>query len=123
MAVISCLCIMLEGCGAMRKTDSVKQDNQVVIPTTAQFQPTPMIVQRTHSNEKQVLNRLARNLEELNALVNEAEHSAVADSRIRFDYQQLRNDLFAITHGIRTHIRLPDYSPRSVAPIPGDYGR
>ena len=81
------------------------------------------IVQRTNSNEKKVLIRLVRNLEELNALINEAEFRAQADSRIRFDYQQLRFDLSAISHGIRTHIRLPDQSPRFIDPIPGEYGR
>lgn len=87
------------------------------------IQKNSTIVQRTNSNEKMVLIRLARNLEELNALIDEAEFRAQADSRIRFDYRQLRFDLSAISHGIRTHIRLPDQSPRSIDPIPGEYGR
>ncbi len=81
------------------------------------------IVRQTNSNEKQVLIRVARYLEELNALIDEAEFHAQADSRIRFDYRQLRMDLSAVTQGIRTHIQLPNFLPRSIEPIPGDYGR
>ena len=83
----------------------------------------PEIVARTNSSEKQVLIRLLRNLNELDALINEAEFSANPDARIRFDYRQLRSDFFSVSQGIQAHIQMPDYSPRTLKPISGNYGR
>ncbi|MDE0310041.1 MAG: RAQPRD family integrative conjugative element protein [Acidiferrobacterales bacterium] len=92
-------------------------------PPTTVAKSNSSIVRQTNSNEKHVLTRVARYLEELNALIDEAEFHAQDDSRIRFDYQQLRLDLSAVTHGIRTHLLVPDYQPRAIEPIPGKYGR
>ena len=83
----------------------------------------PKVVMRTNASEIQILARLARSMEELEALVREAEISADPDARIRFDYYQLRADLLSITQGIQAHIHTPVYTPRSLDPIAGNYGR
>ena len=120
---VICICLALGSCSEKRttRTNGNQEPVQTLADTTIKRNST--IVRRTNSNEKRVLIRLVRNLEELNALIDEAEFRAQADSRIRFDYPQLRLDLSAISHGIRTHIHLPDQSPRSIEPIPGEYGR
>jgi len=83
----------------------------------------PIVVIRTRATEMQVLGRLAGALEELEALIREAEISADPDARLRFDYFQLRADLLAITQGIQSHIQTPIYAPRALDPIVGNYGR
>ena len=83
----------------------------------------PKVVMRTNASEIQILARLARSMEELEALVRDAEISADPDARIRFDYYQLRADLLSITQGIQAHIHTPVYTPRSLDPIAGNYGR
>ncbi len=81
------------------------------------------VVTRANTHEHQVLARLGRTIEELEALIREAESSADPDARIRFDYYQLRADILAIMSGIRAHLHTPVYTPRSVDSIVGNYGR
>lgn len=78
---------------------------------------------RSSSSELQLLARLAGAIEELEALIREAEASADPDARIRFDYYQLRTDILSISQGIQAHIRTPVYTPRTLKPIAGNYGR
>lgn len=78
---------------------------------------------RSSSSELQLLARLAGAIEELEALIREAETSADPDARIRFDYYQLRTDILSILQGIQAHIRTPVYTPRTLKPIAGNYGR
>ena len=109
---------------------SVKNDGPVDLITTSsvshksqQQVPMPLVVSRTSSSEFQVLARLAKTIEELEALVREAEASANPDARIRFDYHQLRVDILSIFRGIQAHIEMPVYTPRTLNPIVGNYGR
>lgn len=81
------------------------------------------VITRTNSLEYQVLARLLRTIEELEALIREAESSADPDARIRFDYYQLRADILSIAKGIQAHIQTPVYTPRALDPIVGNYGR
>ena len=123
LAVLICVCILLQSCSKNPNLEPDLIRDAIQIPSKKLVKLNSSIVQQTNSNETQALVRLARNLEELNALIDEAEFHAQADSRIRFDYRQLRLDLSAVTQGIRTHIRLPNFLPRSIDPIPGEYGR
>ncbi len=83
----------------------------------------PTVVMRTSASEVQILTRLARTIDELEALVREAEMNADPDARIRFDYYQLRADILAISQGIQAHIQTPVYTPRILDPLVGNYGR
>ena len=69
---------------------------------------------------------LAKTIHELNALeplIKRAEANAEQDSRIRFRYDWLRQDLKQIEDGIQSHIDSPRAQPRSFPPLRGDYRR
>jgi len=123
LALLISVCFLLESCSKNQKLEPELIRDTIQTPSKKLVKLSPSIVQQTNSNEKQTLIRLARYLEELNALIDEAEFHAQADARIRFDYRQLRSDLSAVTQGIHSHIQLPDFLPRSIDPIPGKYGR
>ena len=78
-------------------------------------------IRRVNSSEKQSLVRLLRQLNELDNLISEAETNANPDARIQFDYNRLRYDLLLIMNGISAHVDRPDYTPRTLEQIPGDY--
>ena len=90
---------------------------------SAPYAHQPIVVMRSTSSELQLLTRLAGAIEELEALIREAEANADPDARIRFDYYQLRTDILSIAQGIQAHIRTPVYTPRTLKPIAGNYGR
>jgi len=123
LALLISVCFLLESCSKNQNLEPELIRDTIQTPSKKLVKLSPSIVQQTNSNEKQALIRLARYLEELNALIDEAEYHAQADARIRFDYRQLRSDLSAVTQGIHSHIQLPDFLPRSIDPIPGKYGR
>lgn len=123
LALLICTCFLIGSCSKNQDSEPTAIRDAVQYPISKLAKINSSIVQQTNSNEKQVLIRVARYLEELNALIDEAEFHAHADSRIRFDYRQLRMDLSAVTQGIRTHIQLPNFLPRTIEPIPGKYGR
>ena len=69
---------------------------------------------------------LAQIIHELNAfepLIKQAETNADQDSRIRFRYDWLRQDLKQIKDGIDSHIESPRAQPRAFPPLRGDYRR
>ena len=99
----------------------VKESPTEIVSTPYAHQP--IVVMRSSSSELQLLARLASAIEELEALIREAEASADPDARIRFDYYQLRADILSISQGIQAHIRTPVYTPRTLKPIAGNYGR
>ena len=99
----------------------VKDSPTEIVSTPYSHQP--IVVMRSSSSELQLLARLAGAIEELEALIREAEASADPDARIRFDYYQLRTDILSISQGIQAHIRTPVYTPRTLKPIAGNYGR
>lgn len=73
--------------------------------------------------EREVLARLAHEIEALAPLVAKAEAQAEPDARIRFRYEWLRQDLERVRAGIQAHIDAPRAEPRKVEPLRGDYRR
>lgn len=73
--------------------------------------------------EREALVRLVQELDTLAPLIAEAEAQASPDTRIRFRYDWLRQDLDKIRRGITDHLDAPRPEPRSVPPLRGDYRR
>ena len=73
--------------------------------------------------ERDALARITHELEVLEKLISKAESQAEPDSRIRFRYEWLRQDLSRIRQGIQEHIDVPRSEPRTFPPLRGDYRR
>lgn len=73
--------------------------------------------------ERDALAQLLHELQAIEALVNVAEANASHDSRIRFRYDWLRQDLELMREGIERHLDAPRAQPRSFPPLRGDYRR
>ena len=73
--------------------------------------------------EREALAKIIHELNALETLINRAEVNADRDSRIRFRYDWLRQDLKQIRDGIQSHIDSPRAQPRSFPPLRGDYRR
>jgi RAQPRD family integrative conjugative element protein len=73
--------------------------------------------------EREVLAKIIHEINALETLINRAEVNADRDSRIRFRYDWLRQDLKQIKDGIQSHIDSPRAQPRSFPPLRGDYRR
>lgn len=73
--------------------------------------------------EREALVRLAHELEALEPLILTAQSQAEPDSRIRFRYDWLRQDLSRVRQGIREHIDTPRSEPRTFPPLRADYRR
>jgi RAQPRD family integrative conjugative element protein len=71
--------------------------------------------------EREALARLIHEIEALAPLIETAEAQASPDTRIRFRYDWLRQDLERIRAGIQEHIDAPRTEPRTVPPLRGDY--
>ena len=73
--------------------------------------------------EREALAKIIHELNTLESLIKSAEANAEQDSRIRFRYDWLRQDLKQIRNGIQSHIDSPRAQPRSFPPLRGDYRR
>ena len=73
--------------------------------------------------ERAVLARIEHELHSIEPLIRESESQANPDSRIRFRYDWLRQDLSRIRQGIQAHIDAPRTEPRTFPPLRGDYRR
>jgi RAQPRD family integrative conjugative element protein len=73
--------------------------------------------------EREALAKIIHELNALEALINRAEANTEKDSRIRFRYDWLRQDLKQVRDGIQSHIDSPRAQPRSFPPLRGDYRR
>lgn len=73
--------------------------------------------------EREALAKVIHEINVLESLIKRAEASAGQDSRIRFRYDWLRQDLKQIKDGIQSHIDSPRAQPRSFPPLRGDYRR
>ena len=73
--------------------------------------------------EREALAKVIHELNALEPLIKRAEANAEQDSRIRFRYNWLRQDLKQIKDGIQSHIDAPRAQPRSFPPLGGDYRR
>ena len=72
--------------------------------------------------EREALAKVIHEINALDSLIKRAEANAEQDSRIRFRYDWLRQDLKNIKDGIQSH-RLSRAQPRSFPPLRGDYRR
>ena len=73
--------------------------------------------------EREALAKIIHELNALEPLTKRAEANAEQDSRIRFRYDWLRQDLKQIEDGIQSHIDSPRAQPRSFPALRGDYRR
>ena len=73
--------------------------------------------------EREALTKVIHEINGLDSLIKRAEANAEQDSRIRFRYDWLRQDLKNIKDGIQSHIDSPRAQPRSFPPLRGDYRR
>lgn len=73
--------------------------------------------------EREALAKVIHELNALDSLIKRAEANAEQDSRIRFRYDWLRQDLKQIKDGIQSHIDSPRAQSRSFPPLRGDYRR
>ena len=73
--------------------------------------------------EREALAKVIHELDVLEQLIKGAEANANQDSRIRFRYDWLRQDLKQIKDGIQSHIDAPRARPRSFPPLRGVYRR
>jgi len=73
--------------------------------------------------EHAALAQLIHELEALTPLLDTASSQAEPDTRIRFQYDWLRQDLARVRAGIAEHINAPRAEPRKVQPLKGDYRR
>ena len=73
--------------------------------------------------EREALARISHELNALEPLIKQAEANADQDSRVRFRYDWLRQDLKQIRDGIQSHIDAPRAQPRSFPPLRGEYRR
>tara|TARA_R110002094_G_scaffold104223_2_gene103581 strand:- start:1763 stop:2065 length:303 start_codon:yes stop_codon:yes gene_type:complete len=71
--------------------------------------------------ERAMLARLLHELALLETLVASSEAKADPDTRIRFQYDWLRQDLERVRAGIQAHLDAPRNEPRLVPPLRGDY--
>ncbi len=71
--------------------------------------------------EREALVRLTHEIEALAPLIKTAESQASPDTRIRFRYDWLRQDLERTRSGIQAHIDAPRSEPRTFPPLRGDY--
>jgi len=72
--------------------------------------------------EREALARLANEIQALEALIEEAEAQG-GDTRVRFQYGWLRQDLAQVVTGITEHLEAPLGAPRQFPPLKGDYRR
>ena len=84
--------------------------------------PVPFAVADA-DGEREVLARIAHELEATESLIAEAESQANPEARIRFQYDWLRQDLERIRLGIQEYIDAPRAEPRTFPPLRGDYRR
>jgi RAQPRD family integrative conjugative element protein len=71
--------------------------------------------------EHEALARLIHEIDALAPLVDEAAAQASPDTRVRFRYDWLRQDLLRVRTGIREHLDAPRNEPRRFPPLRGDY--
>lgn len=71
--------------------------------------------------ERSTLARLAHEITLLEPLITLSEAGADPDTRIRFQYDWLRQDLERVRAGIQAHLDAPRNEPRPVPPLRGDY--
>ena len=90
-----------------------------IIVLSALFAAAPVVADT--DGEREALARLIHEIEALSPLIETAESQASPDTRIRFRYDWMREDLKRIRAGIQEHIDAPRTEPRMFPPLRGDY--
>lgn len=73
--------------------------------------------------ERATLAQIIHELQTIEPLITDAASQANLDTRIRFQYDWLRQDIDRISRGIQSHIDAPRSEPRAFPPLRGDYRR
>lgn len=73
--------------------------------------------------EREVLSNIIHELQAVESLIDNAQAQRQEDTRIRFQYQWLREDLELVRNGIQSHLNAPRAQPRTFPPLRGDYRR
>lgn len=73
------------------------------------------------SSENTELSRLLLELKSLERIIFIAEQSVDKNHRLKFDYKQLRSDLFNIQKGIEDHVNTIQRDPRFLPDIEAKY--
>ena len=73
--------------------------------------------------EREMLARIANEIEAIQPLIRQAASQSNPETRIRFQYDWLRQDLDQIKRGIQEHIDAPRAEPRTFPPLRGEYRR
>lgn len=73
--------------------------------------------------ERESLSRLLHELDTVSLLSSEAEGHANPDSRIKFQYRELKKDLARVRLGIQEYLDSPTIEPRHYEPLSGEYRR
>lgn len=94
----------------------------VTIALTAALLSSAIIHADAHS-EREMLNRLAQQIQALDELIDRAEAESEPDARVQFQYQWLRQDLVRVRKGIEDYVRGAHHDRRTYPPIEGEYQR
>ena len=73
--------------------------------------------------ERSNLIALARQLEQLHQLADNAQSAANPEARVKFNYTQLHRDIEQMHGAIARHLDKPSRTPRVVPPATSDYGQ
>ncbi len=73
--------------------------------------------------EREVLARIAQELDYLKTLADEAQRERASPGRLQFQYDWFRRDLEHVKQGILDYLHGPNHTPIEVPPLRGDYRR
>lgn len=86
--------------------------------------PLPLAAQDTVTEiERSNLIAIARQLEQLHQLADNAQSAADPDARVKFNYTQLHRDIEQMRGAIARHLDKPSRTPRVVPSATSDYGQ
>ncbi|HRH75943.1 MAG TPA: RAQPRD family integrative conjugative element protein [Cellvibrionaceae bacterium] len=86
--------------------------------------PLPLVAQDTVTEiERSNLIAIARQLEQLHTLADNAQSAADPDARVKFNYTQLHRDIEQMRDAIARHLDKPSRTPRAVPSATSDYGQ
>lgn len=96
----------------------------VTLATISLFSHRPALAEDTVTEiERLNLIALARQLDQLHQLADNAQSSADPHARVKFNYGQLHRDIDQMRQAIARHLDKPSRTPRAVAPATSDYGQ
>jgi len=72
-------------------------------------------------SEYAALERLARQIEQLQPLVRQAQAQSDERQPVQFRYDRLQDDLSRISQAIDRHLHAPRREPQPIEPLDGDY--